>query len=82
MLKVNIHEAKARLSHYLERLKAGDTIVICKRNVPVAELRRLPGAEKRPRPLGLGKARFKKVPPAFFKPLPGDLMDAFEGRGR
>lgn len=32
MIRVDIHEAKARLSEYLARLGEGDVLVICKRN--------------------------------------------------
>jgi hypothetical protein len=33
---------------------------------------------KKQRPIGLAKSQFK-VPPAFFEPLPDDLINAFEG---
>ena len=39
MLKVNIHEAKTHLSRYAKRVKAGETIVLCDRNKPFAEIR-------------------------------------------
>ena len=38
MIKLNIHEAKTHLSKYLAKLKAGDRILLCKRNQPVAEI--------------------------------------------
>jgi antitoxin (DNA-binding transcriptional repressor) of toxin-antitoxin stability system len=78
MLKLNIHEAKTHLSKYLAKLKAGDRIVICRRNHPVAELTALPKALTRPRPLGLAKNQFS-VPRSFFDPLPDDVLDTFEG---
>lgn len=83
MIQINIHEAKAHLSRYLERLAQGkeDVVVICKRNVPIAELRSLPATRKRKRPLGLAKGKVK-IPRSFFDPLPDDLLDAFEGRSR
>jgi len=80
MKRVNIHEAKTHLSQLLEEVENGATVVVCRRNVPVAELR--PIAKKprtKPRPLGLGKGLFT-VPDSFFEPLPDDLLDAFEGR--
>ena len=51
MLKVNIHEAKANLSKYIAAAGRGETVVICHRNLPVAELRPLPRARTRPRGL-------------------------------
>ena len=38
---MNIHQAKTRLSRYVKRAKAGETIILCDRNKPVAELRPL-----------------------------------------
>jgi prevent-host-death family protein len=79
MIKVNIHEIKARLSHYIELVEGGEQVVICRRNVPVAEV--LPVAdtapEAKPR-LGsaLGQGR---VLPAFFEPLPDDDLALWEG---
>src|SRR5437899_9242427 len=43
MIKVNIFEAKAKLSEYLNRLKRGERVIICKRNHPIAELRLITG---------------------------------------
>ena len=42
MIPVNIADAKAHLSRYLGRVERGETILLCRRNVPVAELRPLP----------------------------------------
>jgi len=81
MIRLNIHEAKTHLSRYLKRLAKGEHIVLCLRNVPIAEIRPLPAAETEPRPIGLARDRFT-VPPSFFEPLPNDLLDAFEGRRR
>jgi prevent-host-death family protein len=80
MLRVNVHDAKTHLSRYLERVARGEVIVLCKRNVPMAEIRPLSPARSEPRPIGLAKGRFS-VPPEFFEPLPGELVDASEGRG-
>ncbi len=79
MIKLNVHEAKTHLSRYLSQLSEGDTIVLCKRNVPIAEIRPLKPARTERRPIGLAKGRFE-VPPEFIDPLPDDLLDAFEGK--
>jgi antitoxin (DNA-binding transcriptional repressor) of toxin-antitoxin stability system len=81
MIKLNIHEAKTHLSHYLEKLAQGETILLCKRNIPIAEIRPLPRRRKTKRPIGLAKGKFK-VPPEFFESLPSDLVDAFHGEDR
>lgn len=74
MKMVNIHDAKARLSEYLELVEAGERVLICRRNEPVAELRLVPAARKQARPLG-GTAL--DIPAAFFEPLPEAEIDAF-----
>lgn len=78
MIKLNIHEAKTHLSRYLDRLAKGETITLCKRNVPIAEIRPLPSDRKSPRPIGLAKGKFK-VTPEFFAPLPDETIASFYG---
>jgi len=78
MIKLNIHEAKTHLSKYLARLKKGETIVLCRRNAPIAEIRPLPGTPDKPRPLGIGNGT-ATIKPGFFEPLPEDELAAFEG---
>jgi prevent-host-death family protein len=78
MIKLNIHEAKTHLSKYLAKLKAGDRILLCKRNKPIAKITPLPEVPVRPRPIGLTKGQFT-VPRSFFEPLPEELLRAFEG---
>jgi antitoxin (DNA-binding transcriptional repressor) of toxin-antitoxin stability system len=78
VIKLNIHEAKTHLSRYLKHLEVGETILLCKHNVPIAEIRPLPQPHTTPRPLGTAKGAVK-VPPEFFEPLPEDLLRAFEG---
>lgn len=78
MIKVNVAEAKTRLSALLKQLKPGATIVICRRNVPIAEIRALPAPSEKPRPIGLAKGDFE-LPASFYEPLPDDVVSAFEG---
>jgi len=78
MIRLNIHEAKTQLSKYLRRVAKGETIILCKRNTPVAEIRPLPQPGTTPRPLGLDRGKFK-VPKEFFEPLPDELIESFCG---
>lgn len=78
MIKLNVHEAKTHLSKYLAKLKAGERILLCKRNHPIAEITALPEPPAHARPIGLAKGRFT-VAPSFFAPLPDVLLEAFEG---
>jgi prevent-host-death family protein len=77
MIKVNIADAKARLSEYLEAAVRGERIVICKRNRPIAELCAVAAPRTARRPLG--RARNFVVPDTFFDPLPADMLARFDG---
>jgi prevent-host-death family protein len=78
MKRVNIYEAKVNLSALVNRVARGETILICRRNVPAAELRPLPKPRRTRRPVG--QVPGFTVPASFFEPLPDELVDAFEGR--
>ncbi|HEY3129794.1 MAG TPA: type II toxin-antitoxin system Phd/YefM family antitoxin [Acidobacteriota bacterium] len=78
MIRLNIHEAKTHLSRYLNRLRPGEKILLCKRNVPIAEIRALPPSRKKKRPIGLAKGKIE-IPKSFFAPLPEELLAYFEG---
>ena len=78
MIKLNIHEAKTHLSRYLEKVENGETILLCRRNQPVAEIRPLPTQRHKPRPIGLAKGQFS-VPRSFFEDLPEETLALFNG---
>jgi prevent-host-death family protein len=81
MVKINIHEAKTHLSKYLERVEAGETIILCRHNKPIAEIRPVPPEPQRqPRVAGGSKGQFE-VGPEFFEPLPEEIMRYFRGEG-
>ena len=79
MIKANIADAKTHLSRYLEAVERGETVVVCRRNVPIAEIRPVAKPRTEPRPVGIDRGM--AVPPSFFEPLPEVLLDAFEGGG-
>ena len=79
VIRVNVAEAKARFSAYLKTVEAGETVVVCRRNVPIAEIRAVPQRPQQRRRLGIDRGMV--VPPSFFEPLPDALLDAFEGCG-
>ena len=74
---VNIHEAKTHLSRLLQRVIAGEEVIIAKSGQPVARL--VPFAQK-PKPRTPGSAKGKIwVAPDFNDPLPDDVLKDFEG---
>ena len=66
MIQININEAKARLSKYTKLVKAGETVILCERNKPFAEIRPLDRRGSAPRVFGLSKGMFK-LDPEFFE---------------
>jgi len=78
MFRINIHDMKTNLSKHLDELAPGERLLICRRNVAIAEVRRLGGPADGPRKFGLARGQFT-VPPAFFEPLPDDVVADFEG---
>ncbi len=73
MAIVNIHEAKTHLSRLLDRVLAGEEVIIAKAGKPVARL--VPAAESLPRQPGLAEGR---VTGAFFEPLAEDELDEWQ----
>ncbi|HEV8054390.1 MAG: type II toxin-antitoxin system Phd/YefM family antitoxin [Chloroflexi bacterium] len=77
MKTVSVFEAKTHLSRLLQRVSAGEEIVISRRNRPIARLVPIVG-----RPVftpGQFAGRIA-LSDDFDEPLPDDLLDAFEGR--
>jgi prevent-host-death family protein len=76
MQSVNIHEAKTHLSRLLNRVSAGEEVIISKAGKPVARL--IPWSEPvSKRKAGLDRGKFQ-VPDDFDAPLPEALLDDFE----
>jgi len=80
MTTVNVHEAKTHLSKILDRVSAGEEIIIAKAGKPVARLVPLK-AKKKPRVAGTYAGRIQ-VADDFDAPLPDDIVDDFEDAGR
>ena len=68
MIKLNLHEVKTHFSKYIELVEGGETVVICKRNIPVAEIRQLRQKTKEVPQLGWAEGQ-GKILPSFHKPL-------------
>jgi prevent-host-death family protein len=76
MIVINIHQAKAKLSEYLDAVANGERVLICKRNQPVAELRAV--EQKRMEPRTIGGVTGIVIPPSFFDPMPDEFLNAFD----
>ena len=66
MIQININEAKSKLSKYARLVKSGETVILCDRNKPFAEIRPLDRSGSAPRVFGMSKGMFK-LGPEFFE---------------
>lgn len=71
---VGVHEAKTHLSKLLERVLAGEEIVIERRGLPVALLTRIESSQ--PPRFGTDRGRVV-INDDFDAPLPDDVASAF-----
>lgn len=79
MKVVNIADAKARLSEYLKLVERGETVVLARRNQPIAEIKPVRRPIDQPRPSGLCAGEFE-VPESFDEPLPESVLAEFEDK--
>jgi antitoxin (DNA-binding transcriptional repressor) of toxin-antitoxin stability system len=63
---------------YLQRVEAGETVVIVRAGPAVAEMKPVMPGIKTLRPYGLCAGEFT-VPGDYDAPLPEDILNAFEG---
>jgi antitoxin (DNA-binding transcriptional repressor) of toxin-antitoxin stability system len=75
---INIHEAKVGLSKYLHAVEAGETVVLCRRNIPIAEIRAVIADRAiTERSLGLAPDAGTPLPASFFEELPAEFLNGF-----
>lgn len=75
----NITEAKAQLSHLVDRALAGEDVVIARAGRPLVRLT-VVREDARPRDLSSGFWRGRmRMADDFDAPLPDEVVDGFEG---
>ena len=75
IMMVNIHEAKAKLSELLVLLQKGEKIYICKRNIPLAELKPVDRTPEKVRMLGGAEGEVDMS--HFFDPMSPEELEAW-----
>ena len=78
MTAVTFLEFERDFSGFLQRVAAGESLLIFKGNDPVAEIKPVNPNLLTPRPVGLCAGEFH-VPDDFDAPLPDDILNQFEG---
>lgn len=81
MINLNINEIKTHFSSCLAKVSNGETVIVCKRNIPIAEIKPIASPPDRKRPIGLAGKEYPefKISDTFFDPLPDDIIAAFNG---
>jgi antitoxin (DNA-binding transcriptional repressor) of toxin-antitoxin stability system len=79
MSTVSLEEFQRDPDALLDRVEAGEHLVIARDGHPVAELRPLPATQPGPRPFGLCAGAFT-VPDDFDAPLPDEILLDFGER--
>ena len=74
-MEVNIHQAKTHFSKLLQRVSAGEEVIISKAGRPVAKIVPIGGRVRRR--FGMDRGVFE-VPEDFDAPLPKRVLDSFE----
>jgi len=78
MTTISIIDIQQDFAGYLNRVQAGEVLVITDKGQPVAEIKPVAAAPLGQRPFGLAAGEFC-VPDDFSDPLPSDLLQDFEG---
>ena len=76
-IQIDLRQLQSNLPQYLNQVEAGDTLVICKDEKPIAEIRPV----KKLRPIGLAKGEVT-ILPSFYDPLPEEIIEGFEGKAK
>lgn len=79
MTTVQIEEIKNNAETYLQKVEQGETVLIERAGVPVAEMIPVKPKEKKLRPIGLCKGEIY-ISDDFDDPLPDEILDLFEGK--
>lgn len=75
---VTLQELQRDPAALLDRVEAGEHLVVARGGRPVAELRPIPAIHPHPRPFGLCAGEFT-VPDDFDSPLSEEVLRGFEG---
>ena len=78
MTTITLDDMQRDLPGYLQRVRAGETLLIVQADQPIAELKPVTPPAQTLRPFGLCAGEFT-VPADFDAPLPQEVLAEFEG---
>ena len=77
MTRISVEEIQQDVLAFLQRVEAGEALIIVRTGTPIAELKPVVVPAEALRPFGLCAGEFT-VPEDFDAPLPEDILNAFE----
>ena len=77
MANINLAQLVQDPTSLLDRVEAGERIIVMREGRAVAELRPIAATQPAPRPFGLAEGSFT-VPDDFDTPLPEEILREFE----
>ena len=78
MSRISVQDVQRDLLAFRRRVETGESFLVVDGEHALAEVRPVPAPATQPRPFGLCAGRFT-VPAEFDRPLPDEILAAFEG---
>jgi prevent-host-death family protein len=80
-MQISVADAKNKLPELIRAVEGGESVTICRRGVPVADLVRTKEPTRKKRKLGTLRGKIRILDPNWWKPMTDEEADAFlEGR--
>ena len=76
-MKVSVADAKNNLPELIKAAEAGETVTICRRGVPVADIIRTKKPSRKKRRLGTLTGKIQVLEPEWWKPMSDSEVKAF-----
>ena len=81
-MKVTVADAKNKLPKLIKAVENGESVTICRRGRPVADIVRTKQPTRKKRKLGTLRGKIQILDPHWWKPMTDEEAEAFaEGRG-
>lgn len=77
MTQISIQEIERDPAAFVHRIEAGESLMVVRGGIAIAEVQPVPPATNQPRPFGLASGEFT-VPHDFDAPLPDEITSLFE----
>jgi prevent-host-death family protein len=78
-MKVSVADAKNKLPELIRAVEDGDSVTICRRGVPVADIVRTKEPRRRGRRLGTLRGKIEVIDPGWWKPLTDEEVEKLFG---